>query len=211
MKTPSAGVRSTAPVLRLRRRTPSTFPLPTISSTTVSQTKLILSLASAPRADDDHLLVAEEEAVAGGAERDALADHLVFPGDAQAARGSAGGDDHRLSLNLVAVRLEVKGRALGEIHLDDFVDHQPRSEALGLLLHALDQFGTGAPFGEARVVLDLVGDRHLAAELGAGNDDGFKVGARRIQGGRQTGRPRTQNDDAFLDHASSSSALSVGA
>src|SRR5205814_1990699 len=47
-------------------------------------------------ADHDELALAEEEAVAGRARRDAPAAKRVFPGDAEPPRGGARGDDQRL-------------------------------------------------------------------------------------------------------------------
>jgi len=53
-----------------------------------------------PAAHDDDLLIAEEEAVAGGAVAHPATDELVFAGHAQFARRRAGGDDHGLDLIL---------------------------------------------------------------------------------------------------------------
>ena len=46
------------------------------------------------------------------------------------------------------VCLEVKGRPLREIRLDDFVDHQPRSEALGCFCMLSTNSGPVLPSGK---------------------------------------------------------------
>ena len=52
----------------------------------------------------------EEEAVAGGAGADAVADERLLGGKAEPARGGAGGDDERAGEDDVAVDGELEGR-----------------------------------------------------------------------------------------------------
>ena len=68
-------------------------------------------------ADHHDVLAAIEEAVAGGAGADAVADQLLLGFEAQPARRSAGGDDHRARFDPFAFDVEAE-RARGEVGID---------------------------------------------------------------------------------------------
>ena len=57
--------------------------------------KLASSIAVSPAADDDDLLIPEEEAVAGRAVRDAVPRVFLLTGKIERLGGCAGGDDDR--------------------------------------------------------------------------------------------------------------------
>ena len=69
------------------------------------------------------------------------------------------------------------------------------ADVLGLGLHLLHQPGALDDLGEARIVLDVGGDRHLPAGLAALDDDRLEHCTGRIDGGRVAGRSRAQDDD----------------
>ena len=73
-------------------------------------------------------------------------------------------------------------RSLGELHLVHMVGDDARADMLGLRLHLLHEPGPLDDIGEAWVVLDVGGDRELAARLDALNQDRFQHSARRIDG-----------------------------
>ena len=69
-----------------------------------------------------------------------------------------------------------------------------RAKARGLLLHIFDQFGALNSMHEARKILDESCDTKLPPGLMSFNNQGFKVGTRRIDCGRKAGAARAQND-----------------
>ena len=150
-------------------------------------------------ANHHHLTAAEEKAVAGGAVAHAAAGQFLLAGHIQLARRRAGADDDRLGLVLHLV-----GRMHGiwkmlEVYLIHIVIFDPAAELFGLLLHLLHQLRPGQAFGKARVIFHFIGNRHLAADVIAGNQQGVQVGARRVQTGRQA-RWSTADDNDILDH-----------
>jgi hypothetical protein len=115
-------------------------------------------------ADHDQLLVPEEESVACGAGRHAVAEQPVLAGDAQHAGGGAGGHDHRMGTELLVTGPDPERRR-GEIDLGGCLVEHLRVEAGGLLLHELHELRAQDPFGEAGVVLHLGGQHQLAPGL----------------------------------------------
>ena len=78
---------------------------------------------------------------------------------------------------------------------------------LGLALHLLHQPRALDDLGKAGVVLDIGGDRQLAAGLQAGHQDRLQIGARRIDRRRVAGRARADDQDfavVTLGHAAAS-------
>ena len=143
-------------------------------------------------ADHRHVLVAEEETVAGGAGRHALAHELLFGLDAEILGAGAGGDDQRIAGVFAAVALEAE-RAARQIGRVDMVEDDLGLEALGMRLHARHQVRTHQAVGIARPVVDL-GRRHqLAALLQAGDQHRLEVGAGGIDGGGVAGRAGTED------------------
>ncbi len=66
---------------------------------------------------------------------------------------------------------------------------------LGLGLHLLHQPGALDRGGEAREILDIVGDGQLAARLEAGHQDGGEIGARGVDRGGAAGRSGAEDED----------------
>jgi len=81
--------------------------------------------------DHDHLTVAVEGAVAGGAVGDAAAVQRALRLEPELARCRAGGDDHGLRQVLVAPDVDLEG-ALGEVDACDVVGEELGAETLGL-------------------------------------------------------------------------------
>ena len=97
---------------------------------------------------------------------------------------------------------------LFEIHTVHVIVFDAAAELLSLLLHLLHQLWAAQAFRKARIVLHFIGNRHLAADLIAGDQEGVQVRARGIQTGRQPRRPAADDDHIFnrwlnrrLDHA----------
>ena len=113
-------------------------------------------------ADDKHLLVAEEEAVAGGAGRHAKAAECLLARHAEPARLRAGRDDHGVAEVAIARIAGREERAPAEIERDDLVEDDAGADMLGLALHLLHQPGSLDDVGKTGVVLDIGRDRQLA-------------------------------------------------
>jgi len=84
---------------------------------------------------------------------------------------------------------------LGERDAGDVIEQAGGAEALNLGLGALHQLGAEDPLGEARVVLDLGGDRQLAARLHALEDHRRETGARGVERRREAGRAGADDQD----------------
>ena len=92
-------------------------------------------------ADDGDLLARGEEAVAGGAGADAVADQRLLAGQVEPAGAGAGRDDQRARVDRFLAGAEVQlVRVLAEVDRDEVGHLQLGAEARGLLLHVLDQF-----------------------------------------------------------------------
>src|SRR5687768_1593014 len=81
------------------------------------------------------------------------------------------------------------------------------AEAFGLLTKLNHQFGALNALRKARIVFDVRGDHQLPTRrrlfLGVGgsiDQEWLEIGARRINGGGQTGRPGTKDDHLPLEH-----------
>ncbi|KAI1692731.1 hypothetical protein Ddc_23368 [Ditylenchus destructor] len=142
--------------------------------------------------DHDHVLVAVEEAVTGGAGGHTAAHEGFFGRQAQILGRGAGGQDDGVSRVHGAVAGQREG-ALGEVDRVDVVENDLRLEAFGVLLEALHQVGALHAIGVGRPVVHLGGGHQLAALLQAGDDDRLQVGAGGVDGGGPTGRAGTEN------------------
>ena len=146
-------------------------------------------------ADHDHILAAVEEAIAGGAGRDAESLEGVFRRQAEPARLRAGGKDHGLGqINLAAVagQPERPLRHVERIHRigDDFRADVPR-----LLFHLLHQPGALDHVRKAGIVFNVGRNGELAARLDALDQHRLQHGARGIDRRRITCRARADDDD----------------
>ena len=149
-------------------------------------------------ADHDDFLVAVEEAVAGGAGRDAEAAEFLLGGKIEPLGLSAGGDDQRLGkIDLAGFAFEPE-RTCRQVDLGDMVIDDAGADMLGLLLHLLHEPGALDDIGEAGIILDIGGDGQLAAGLDALDHDRLQHGARGIDCSRVSGGAGTDDDDAFV-------------
>ena len=161
-------------------------------------------------ADHIHVQVAEEHAVAGGAEGNAAAGELllVFAADGLGMR--AGGDDDRLA----AVGAGLSGEHLlsaGEINVSDFVIGALHAELVGLLAHALGQGEAAFALQHlAGVVLNVVGQGDLAAGHGLFDQQGFEAGAAGVQRGGKAGGACAKDNHVIQHGGSSHSSLFSG-
>src|SRR5579885_3381211 len=141
-------------------------------------------------------LAAEEEAVTGGARRNAVADKFALAGETEHARGSAGGDDQS-PRDVVHVAGFNPKRPDAQIHVGDGAGAKFRAEFLRLFAHVFDEFRTHDAVRKARKILDVGGERKLAARFVPINHQGLKVGAGRIDGGGQPGAAASNDDDVI--------------
>ena len=90
----------------------------------------------------------------------------------------------------------------GEVDLVDVGGDELGAEALGLLAELRHEVGTDDAVGEARVVLDVGGQHQLAAGLQTLDDERLQVGPGGVDGGREAGRARPDDDDVPRVHGS---------
>jgi len=137
---------------------------------------------------------------------------LLLARHVEAARRRAHRDDHRVGQVLVAiVGLQAERRAAAEVHFRHrAVQLDARPEALGLRLHLLDELLPGQRLRKAGVVLDLVGQRDLPAQLVPGDDQRVEVGPRRVEGGGQPGGAGADDDHSLVLHAAGCIVLAAG-
>ena len=151
-------------------------------------------------------LAAVEEAVAGGAARDALALVQFFAVKSQVHCRGARRDDERVAGVFSAhVSLQREG-ARRKIHRGDHVEGDGGAEAFGLLLKPLHEFGSLNAINGGRPVVDL-GSRHeLSAVIHARDERGFEIGSGGVDGGSEAGGAGTENDElaVFGFHAKNS-------
>ena len=147
-------------------------------------------------ADHRDRLVAVQGAVAGGAPADAAADELRLARDARTTRLDAGCEDDRARVDLLAVGdqyVEALGIGAQRAHALDLA--HLGTELLGLLLHLLREVEPGDALGEARVVLDQVGEGDLPAGHVALEDGGLEATATAVDAGRQARGAGADDDD----------------
>src|ERR1700753_842673 len=85
--------------------------------------------------DDNHILAAEKEPVAGRAGRNPEAAEALLAGEAKPARLSAGGDDYGVAaIHVSRITLPDK-RPAAEVDFGDHVHDHPSADMLGLPLH----------------------------------------------------------------------------
>ena len=149
-------------------------------------------------ADHDDLLAAEEEAVAGGAGRHAVAHQHALRLDAERLGGGAGGDDQAVAgVDAPVVAVDLEGAPV-ELHLEHGLEAAVGPEALRLLAHLVHQVGSHDAGLEAGVVLDVGGDRELAAGLGALEHQRGEVGARGVERRGQAGGAGTDDQQLAM-------------
>ena len=113
-------------------------------------------------ADDHHRLAPVKHAVAGSAVTDAAADQLLFSRNAQRPGRRTGGKDHRASIQRAAGGFNLFHRAVQPdgTHLRHLC---LRTEPLCAAQHFFTQGKTVDSVLKSRIVINLIGQRHLPA------------------------------------------------
>ena len=145
-------------------------------------------------AHHDELLVLEEEPVTSGARGDPVSHQPGLGLEPQQLGGGAGGDDQGIAGVAVLAGLERHGPC-AELHRGDVAENDPGAEALGLLAELVHHVRAHDAVGETGIVLDVGGDGELAPGLGTLHHQRREVGTGRVEGGGESGRPRTEDDD----------------
>ena len=102
---------------------------------------------------------------------------------------------------VVHVHLE---RTFTELDLGGLGSEERGPESLGLLLEPLHEFGTHDSLGKTGKVLDLGGEHQLTAGLIARarrftfDHERSQIGPGRVDGGGESGRTRSDDDDAMM-------------
>src|ERR1700730_3015784 len=147
-------------------------------------------------ADDDDRLAAKQKSIAGRAGGHAISFKLRFRGDAEPSRLGAGRNDQSVAgVSGAAVALEPE-RAPAKLDFDDMIRDHARAHMFGLRLHLVHEPRTLDRRGKARIILDVGGDRQLAARLEARDQNRLQHGARGVDRGGVAGGSRS-NDDHF--------------
>ena len=139
--------------------------------------KLASSMAESPPPITMIFLPRVEEAVAGGAGADAVANQLLLVRQAQPARGRARSDDQRAGFDPFALDIQPVW-ALGKVGLGDGAVQIFGAKFLGLLADVLHQIRAVNAFGKAGEILDQGGERKLPAGLVAVDDQRIELRAR---------------------------------
>ncbi len=146
-------------------------------------------------ADDAHVLVAVEKAVAGGAGGHAPSLERFFRGQPEVARRGTGGDDEGVAGVAAGIAREPEG-ALREVGGADVVAHEARSKARGVRFQARHQVGAEHALRVARPVVHLGSGHQLAAFFQTGKQHGREVGAGGVDGGGVAGGAGAEDEDA---------------
>ena len=148
-------------------------------------------------ADDRDRLAAEEVAVAGRAGRHAVPHQHPLGFESQQPRRRARGENQRARLVRAAGRDDAEGRPL-QVERRHVALHDLGAEPLRLRPHPGDQLRPQDAVAKAGVVLHVGGQHQLPARLQPFDEQRLQVGARGVQGGGQSRRPRP--DDDHLSH-----------
>ena len=147
-----------------------------------------------------NVFAAKEEAVAGSAAGNAVADERLFAGQSQPARAGAGGDDERAGKHFADGCVEADGM-FAHFNRVEVRKLELRSKARRLLLHVFDQLGALDAVGPAGKVLHQAGDRELASGLMALQNQRFESRTGRIDGRSKPGAAGAKNHCvAYLCH-----------
>ena len=102
--------------------------------------------------DDADGLVHKEEAIAGGAGRNAVADQSHLARQAEPARTGSAGDNQRARFHLVRAEIELDGRSM-QVGGNQVTRLKLGAELFGLLAHVLYQFRSLHTIGPTGKVL----------------------------------------------------------
>ena len=101
---------------------------------------------------------------------------------------------------LFAVGLDIERRSPAEVHALHQVKLDFCAEIFGMFFHAFNQLRSTQAIRETGIILDLVGDGHLPAQLTAGDDHRRQLRAGGIERRGQTCGTGTNDNDTFLLH-----------
>ena len=144
-------------------------------------------------ADHGDLFAGEEEAVAGGAGADAVADEGLLGGQVEPAGACTGGDDEGAGVDGLLADGERKGM-FGQVDRVKVGHAELGAETDGLLLHVLDEVGALDALGPAGKVLHQRCDGELAAGLMTFEDEGLEVRSCSVDGGGKSGAAGAEYD-----------------
>jgi hypothetical protein len=130
-------------------------------------------------ADDNYLLPREEEAVAGRARRNAMADELLLVRQAQPSSRRTAGNNQSLGMNLMNSQMEQE-RPLAQVCTREMRHAVFGAETFGLLAHVLDELRAENALRKPGKILDERGHGKLSAGLVAFDNKRLQVGARRV-------------------------------
>jgi hypothetical protein len=158
--------------------------------------KRVRKVASSTAADDQDVLVLEEEPVAGRAPGHATAGEPLLVLDAELTVGGPGREDHRAGAHGHAAAGDDGLDRAGQVELGGVVPQHLGAEALGLLAHGLHEVGAHDAGGEPGEVLDLGGvHQRTAGGHGTGHHEGLETGARGVDRRGVPGRSGSDDDD----------------
>ena len=145
-------------------------------------------------ADNRDLVPTEEEAVAGRARGNTVAEELAFGIEAEHAGFGTRGDDDRVRRVLVAADPDPL-RIRSEVDAVDVGGHELGAEPHCLLAELRHELGAEDAGRKARVVLDIGGEHQLAAGADSLDHERVEVRACVVDRCREAGRTRSDDDD----------------
>ena len=154
-------------------------------------------------AHDGDFLAAEEEAVARRAGGQTVTDQSLFGLESEHQALSTGGNDHRVGGVHVAVHMNAQW-ALAELDLGRLGGEERGTETGRLFFESTHEFGAHDSLGESGEVLDLGREHQLSAGLIARtrrfafDDERREVGSCGVDGGGESGRTRSDDDDLVV-------------
>ncbi len=152
------------------------------------------STAVLPPPHHRHRLASIEEAVAGGARRDALAAKGLLGGQAEILCRGAGGDDERIAGVFTVVAEQAEG-TLTQFDPVDVVEYDVRVESFRVPPHAVHQRGTLQVFDIAGPIVHIGGGHELSALFQSCDEQGVCGWLWPHRRPRNSRRSRPQNEE----------------
>ena len=149
-------------------------------------------------ADHRHVLVAEEEAVAGRAGAHAAPLVRLLRRQAEVFGGSAGRHDQGVAGVDALVSFETQGAA-AQVHAGDVVVDELGAVLLHMRLHPQHEVRPLQAVVVARPVVDVRGGGELPAHLDASDQRRLEIGPRGVERRGAAGWPGTEDDQAAAD------------
>ena len=138
--------------------------------------------------DDDDLLVAKEEPIAGGAGRNAVTHQTRLRLQTQQTSRGPSGDDDRVCRVRYSLSVDLEG-PLGEIDGCHRLELRLSTKLLRLFAEFLHHLRSHDPVGETGVVLHIRSDRQLATGLSSLQHEGREIRPCRVEGGGESSGP----------------------